>query len=151
MYWIATLSTVSAIPLNSTTWFVRNYYTCLTLLGASQAITWLARKWGVLTPKLKCEATNWDNRRKIVLFLGRRSFWPLNAGMVRHICLCIVCPFFFENRQFLLHTLTALLRAVNLRKKEKCSVLRIVNFCGLGFYFPTWKRFLFFQHQVKPN
>ena len=21
-------------------------------------ITWLARKWGVLTPKLKCEATN---------------------------------------------------------------------------------------------
>jgi hypothetical protein len=45
--------------------------------------------------------------------------------------------FFFENRQFLLHTLTALLRAVNLRKKEKCSVLRIVNFCGLGFFFPT--------------
>ena len=27
--------------------------------------------------------------------------------------------FFFENRQFLLHTLTALLRAVNLRKKER--------------------------------
>ena len=53
--------------------------------------------------------------------------------------------FFFENRQFLLHTLTALLRAVNLRKNEKCSVLRIVNFCGLGFYFPTWKRFPFFN------
>jgi hypothetical protein len=54
--------------------------------------------------------------------------------------------FCFENRQFLLHTLTALLRAVNLRKKERkmfsfkeCEFLRpriLTSLLERGFFFP---------------
>ena len=71
MYWVATINTVAAMPLNSTTWFARNYYTCLTLLGASRAIAWRASG--------ACSLQNSSVKQQIET-IGDRSFYSWVGG-----------------------------------------------------------------------